>query len=682
MAAKAKGRDSLPKGFTTVNAPVPGVVDSEHADHWLLAQSLYESTGIPVTNFHKLKSGKGGYLWEEGGLFFPGPAKAGGKAVQEGLVVDAWLGNNLAFQKIVKKSDGEVVRAGMRSALAKDAAGRTKDLDEFAVEELDIFLDPETPQGAYYGKVPAQVVVDGIDRVSTVTDEMITAAVDALGPRDSLERVRLKYALIGRRNQLAKLRPEYVAKAAEELLEKTGVVAGKDKRAADLLPGKAWKRVPTAQKRMVLDQVEAATDVLNDPTLLSSRAKRYKVPGAPGFAPDSYITSGRPRDATSASNAVWQETQPDWIQDVWRSAADEWSSSNKNPAAGLFHNGAIRFGLTDPKHTSIRAVTSGESRLGAKYIADWDTGEIRLSYGSGQVVGTVDEAFAAFYGHTQAMLKAQGVEKVRAYRGLKGEGANALEEAIQQGVDRSAPEALGILQDPAASWTESPDSAQDSYFSRKIVPVKGKRGFAIMTREADVSEIIADRRASPYDIGLSGENEFILAGNNRVPVATAFQRRLGKEFRGKGHSQQEADTWLVQVINEGEEWPTQAQIKKEFARRAKPLPPGTVSKKKKKGSTELKRISSIYKKLSQTQRNALVDIATLTDNPVLFSWGFKHRVTTIRRLYRDGLITKSPKQFKTYGEYLDSLPFGEVPLRANAFPKITPLGRKVMELAL
>jgi hypothetical protein len=165
----------------------------------------------------------------------------------------------------------------------------------------------------------------------------------------------------------------------------------------------------------------------------------------------------------------------------------------------------------------------------------------------GDVVGNIDDAFAAFYGHTQAVLQAQGVEKVRAYRGVAGGLANDLERAVR---GETGGREHVVLFDPGASWSDSPFTARG--FSQKIDNGEGHSGYALLTREADVAEIIVDRRASPYSIGLSNEHEYILAGDNRRVLAYAEVDDLGAEHSGMGHDRSSYSALLFEVENVSE----------------------------------------------------------------------------------------------------------------------------------
>jgi len=530
---------------------------ADHVANEVLTRELYRIADIDAADVTLSDNAKRAvYDFREGTEINASAIKGDlAKQVADGFVVDAWLANWTGPSKLRKLANGKIIRGDMKGALRYRGGGDAKG-GAFGdtVTELDNFLDSaKNPAAAdVYKGVDAEAVVAGIDRVASITDAQITKVVDLLGPEDLVERSALRDKLIKRRDNIKSRRAEFVKKIKEEKKAKAAAAKKAKKEAAErkaraaaarkeieeILKGgrapfspKVWDKIPDEQKEKVLRSYVQSTKAMEDlKSPLASPSTDL------GFDRASLLSDTARKKAASESRTVFMKTYPDFYSEIMEKASSSWSGSSTGGAADIFHWMAHRLGLSQDSNVSARVRLTGKRKFGS-YEVDFGTGEIKSSY-SGKYLGNLEDVAAAFYGHTQAVLKAQGVTKVRAYRGLHfGDLANEIK-------NKSARKFV-IKQDAACSWSDSPFSA-DAFSGS--VSIEGRSRSVITTREADVGEILADRRASPFSIGLNGENEYILAGENRRVVSYATLDNLGAAHLGTGVSRRSGyDAVLLDV---------------------------------------------------------------------------------------------------------------------------------------
>lgn len=500
--------------------------------------------------------------------------KKGIPGVYDGFAVDAWLGNwdvvGASFDNLLIKG-GKAIRVDTGGALRFRAQGGPKG-DAFGdvVTELDSLRNPGTnaQSAAVFGNMKDEDLISSIDRVLAIDDNAVKKLVEHYGPKDDAARAELHRKLIARKNDLAKKREELVkgmaakkeAARLEEIARKEAAERIRKMKEEGKIPlqGKSWDRIHAEKQDKIIDSFFRSTEAL--------AKSKLGQPGYQAFKPESFLDNGVARNAAAVSRTAFEKTYPPWMHEIWRDASGSWSSSSIGGSADLFHACAIRFGLTKRDFVTTRGKTMGRMRVG-RYEINLDTGDVS-DYGN--IVGNIDDAFAAYYGHTQAVLQSQGITKVRAYRGVNGQLSRDLEGAVR---GKTGARQHIVVSDPGASWSDSPMSARG--FSSKIRTEDGttESHHTILTREADVAEVIADRRASPYSIGLGEENEYILAGDNRRVVAYAEVEDMGVEHQGLGDHRHSFKAILFEVENAGDKTTSVAAAMASLDRAATPILP-------------------------------------------------------------------------------------------------------------
>ncbi len=193
-------------------------IADDAARNEVLASKLYQAAGVDVPDLYLIdKAGKPGVAstWVEG-LTQNKAALTGGKVsagVNDAFVVDAWLGNwdvaGASFDNLLVKA-GKATRIDVGGALRYRAQGGIKGEAWGAkVEELESLRNPNTNPNtaALFKHVTEADLEAGVARVLAVTEENITALVDAYGPTAAAERAKLVKTLLARQADLAERFP-------------------------------------------------------------------------------------------------------------------------------------------------------------------------------------------------------------------------------------------------------------------------------------------------------------------------------------------------------------------------------------------------------------------------------------------------------------------------------------------
>ena len=153
-----------------------------------LAGLLYEYAGVPVPELRTIDfKGQTAVMsdWIEGAKSMTAAAMTTHPDVRNNFAVDAWLGNwdvvGLGFDNIVQGASGEAYRIDLGGSLLFRAQGQPKAFPPF-VEELDTMRKPSVNKSSarVFKAISQQELLTGAQKVASVTDEQIDAAVDQM----------------------------------------------------------------------------------------------------------------------------------------------------------------------------------------------------------------------------------------------------------------------------------------------------------------------------------------------------------------------------------------------------------------------------------------------------------------------------------------------------------------------